>query len=183
MPATLASGGTLIASTTNDIGFDTVVLAVNGCTINPAIGGGTAANKQLGEMPVAPGTERVTLSGTTAAIPDGLLFTCTLHVAAGAMLGATGVANSASASDPGGLPVTLGGAAGQVVVTACAGDCNGNGTVTIGEVTKCVNLFLGQPLCNPASPAASCPVADANNNGTVSIGEVTQCVNRFLNGC
>jgi len=55
--------------------------------------------------------------------------------------------------------------------------------VTIGEVIKCVNMFLGQPFCNPTNPALGCPVADANLNGSVSIGEVIQCVNRFLNGC
>jgi hypothetical protein len=68
-------------------------------------------------------------------------------------------------------------------VTACGGDCDGDGTVTIGEVTRAVNLFLGQPLCNPGNPALSCPVADTDGNGIVSIGEVLQSVNRFANGC
>jgi len=58
----------------------------------------------------------------------------------------------------------------------CTGDCDGNGTVSIGDVTKCINVFLGQPL-------ALCPSADANQNMSVSIGEVTQCIGRFLNGC
>ena len=75
------------------------------------------------------------------------------------------------------------GTAAQVVVTTCTGDCNGDGIVTIGEVIKCVNLFLGQPFCNLADAKLSCPVADANMSGSVSIGEVVLCVNRFLAGC
>jgi len=103
-----------------------------------------------------------------ASIPDGLLYTAFFTVNA----------NAASGVYP--LSDTPGG---QIIVTTCTGDCNGNHQVSIGEVTKCVNLFLGQPLCNPSDPVGNCPVADANLSGTVSIGEVTQCVNRFLGGC
>jgi hypothetical protein len=62
----------------------------------------------------------------------------------------------AGASPPGNLP----------------GDCDGNGTVSIGEVQKAVNMFLGleAPGCG----------ADCDAGGTVSIGEVQKVVNAFL---
>jgi PKD repeat protein len=52
------------------------------------------------------------------------------------------------------------------------GDCDGNGTVSIGEVQKAINMFLG-------SQAIGCGV-DCNGNGTVSIGEVQKVINAFL---
>ena len=62
-------------------------------------------------------------------------------------------------------------------VPACAGDCNGNGTVTIGEVQTSANIFLGK------ATVASCPAADTNGNAAVSIAEVTQASNSFRLGC
>jgi PKD repeat protein len=52
------------------------------------------------------------------------------------------------------------------------GDCDGSGTVSIGEVQKAINMFLG-------SLAPGCGV-DANADGTVSIGEVQKVINAFL---
>jgi len=52
------------------------------------------------------------------------------------------------------------------------GDCNRDGTVTIGEVQRAINMFLGVvPI--------SCGV-DCNGDGEVSIGEVQKVINRFL---
>jgi YD repeat-containing protein len=52
------------------------------------------------------------------------------------------------------------------------GDCDGDGTTTIGEVQKAVNMFLG-------TLAPSCGV-DCNGDGTISIGEVQKVINAFL---
>jgi PKD repeat protein len=52
------------------------------------------------------------------------------------------------------------------------GDCNGDGTVSIGEVQKAINMFLG-------IAAVDCGV-DCNGNGSVSIGEVQKVINCFL---
>jgi hypothetical protein len=52
------------------------------------------------------------------------------------------------------------------------GDCDGSGTVSIGEVQKAINMFLG-------TLAPGCGV-DCNGNGTVSIGEVQKVINAFL---
>jgi len=173
-----------VGGTGNDIGFDVNAFTFGTCVINPAIGAGTA-NAQLAQITVSPGVERLGILGFNAdALPNGLLYTCPVSIDASVGAGSYTLQNTPSASDPLGsdLPGVLGTAA-QIVVSMCTGDCNGDGLVTIGEVIKCVNLFLGQPLCNPTSPTSSCPVADASNNGMVSIGEVIQCVNRFLSGC
>jgi hypothetical protein len=52
------------------------------------------------------------------------------------------------------------------------GDCDGSGSVSIGEVQKAINMFLG-------TLAPSCCV-DANGDGAVSIGEVQKVINAFL---
>ena len=52
------------------------------------------------------------------------------------------------------------------------GDCDGSGTISIGEVQRAINMFLGMetPACG----------VDADSNGTVSVGEVQQVINLFL---
>lgn len=52
------------------------------------------------------------------------------------------------------------------------GDCDGDGQVSIGEVQKAINMFLG-------TLAPACGV-DCNGDGTVSIGEVQKVMNAFL---
>jgi Leucine-rich repeat (LRR) protein len=52
------------------------------------------------------------------------------------------------------------------------GDCDGGGTVSIGEVQKAINMFLG-------SIPPDCGV-DCNGDGTISIGEVQKVINGFL---
>jgi PKD repeat protein len=52
------------------------------------------------------------------------------------------------------------------------GDCDGDGTVSIGEVQKAINMFLG-------SLPPGCGV-DTSGDGTVSIGEVQKVINAFL---
>ena len=62
---------------------------------------------------------------------------------------------------------------GSVTVQATVpGDCDGNGVVSIGEVQKAINMFLG-------TLAPSCG-ADCNGDGVVSIGEVQKVINGFL---
>jgi PKD repeat protein len=52
------------------------------------------------------------------------------------------------------------------------GDCDGSGTVSIGEVQKAINMFLG-------TLAPACGV-DCNGDGSISIGEVQKVINAFL---
>lgn len=62
---------------------------------------------------------------------------------------------------------------GTVTVTSGPpGDCDGGGTISIGEVQKAINMFLGvvPPACG----------VDCNVDGAISIGEVQKVINGFL---
>ncbi len=61
--------------------------------------------------------------------------------------------------------------------SACAGDCDGMGSVSIAELIRLVNIALGR------APLANCAVGDVNGNGTITINELITAVNRALNGC
>jgi hypothetical protein len=185
LPATLSYGAPVVTGTTNDLGFDAARFALNGCAINPAIGAGSPASKNLTLTFLGVGSERVGISGANSnAIPPGPSYMCAFQVGAAVPAGSYAVTNVPKATDDAGNDIAgVTGAPGHLYVTSCTGDCDGNGTVSIGEVVKSVNLFLGQPICNASDPSRSCPAADSNLDGSVSIGEVTQCINRFLGGC
>jgi hypothetical protein len=61
--------------------------------------------------------------------------------------------------------------------TFCLGDCNCDGTVTVGEVITAVNIGLG------VTHISACMSADANSDGRVVINEVIGAVGNGLNGC
>lgn len=61
--------------------------------------------------------------------------------------------------------------------THCAGDCGGDGAVTINELIALVNVALG------SSPVDSCAAGDGNGDGQVTIDELVSAVNRALEGC
>lgn len=180
----VATSGESLAGAANDIGYDATELAVTSCTINPQIGPGTLADKAVTRSALGAGLERVSVGGSNNALPDGSLYLCQLSVAAAAVPGNHPITNTASATDTFGntLSNAAGGATG-VVVTSCTGDCDGNDAVTIGEIVKAVNVFLGRPLCDPETPTANCPVADTDSNGAVSLGEVMQTVGASLSNC
>jgi hypothetical protein len=52
------------------------------------------------------------------------------------------------------------------------GDCDGDGSVSIGEVQRCLNFFLGLGY-------EEC-LADCDGDGTLSIGEVQKAIDAFL---
>ncbi len=60
---------------------------------------------------------------------------------------------------------------------ACAGDCNQDGSVTVDELIKGVNIALG------TMSVAACSSFDTNGDGAVTINELIAAVNRALNGC
>jgi hypothetical protein len=175
-----------VGGVSNDVDFDPALFSpcATPCVINPAIGSGSTADKQVSCGTVSSGLVRAGVFGFNSnPIPDGLLYTWEFNISSTAPIGAYPLSNTPGATNLSGRDLPVIGASGQLLVTTCTGDCNGNRTVTIGEVVKCINLFLGQPLCNLADSALSCPVADADLDGAVGIGEVLQCVNRFLGGC
>jgi hypothetical protein len=60
----------------------------------------------------------------------------------------------------------------QTHIQGIPGDCDGNGTTSIGEVQKAINMFLG-------SIPPGCGV-DCSEDGVISIGEVQKVINAFL---
>lgn len=58
---------------------------------------------------------------------------------------------------------------------ACAGDCNGDGTVAINELILGVAMGLGD--------AGDCAALDDDDNGSVSIDELVRAVSTALGGC
>lgn len=60
---------------------------------------------------------------------------------------------------------------------ACVCDCNRDGSVTVEEIVRAVNIALG------ISFLSTCPEADASGDGAVTVDEIVQAVNNGLNGC
>ena len=63
------------------------------------------------------------------------------------------------------------------VAAACAGDCNGDGVITIDEVVSGINIALG------VTPLSQCSGLDVNGDGLVTVDELLEAVSRVLNGC
>ncbi|MDX2166560.1 MAG: M4 family metallopeptidase [Deltaproteobacteria bacterium] len=59
----------------------------------------------------------------------------------------------------------------------CAGDCNGDGQITIDELVRGVSIALG------SSAASACPALDTNGDGEIAINELIGAVNAALDGC
>ncbi len=185
VPVRLTAHSFLVAGTGNTIGFDASSFTVNPCTINSAIGPGTAFNGTLLQQSTGVGTRQVGVFSftNTTPMPDGLVYSCNFSISSGVSPGSYALSNIAEASDADGIDLPTQGAGGQIIVTNCTGDCSGDGKVSIGDVIRVLNIYLGRPLLNLGNPALSCPSADTDFTGGVSIGEVQQTVNRFLGGC
>ncbi len=65
----------------------------------------------------------------------------------------------------------------KAIAQSCAGDCNGDGSVRIGELIQGVNIALGR------ASADECTAIDSNADGQVGIGELIQAVRSALDGC
>lgn len=65
----------------------------------------------------------------------------------------------------------------QPNVSACAGDCNDDGQVTVDEIITLVNIALGN------APVADCQAGDLNHDSQVTVDEILTAVNSALNGC
>ncbi len=97
----------------------------------------------------------------------------TLDILSNAPGSETTLTNTPSASDPSGNDVVVKGTDGTVKILGyLAGDCNGDGTVSVAEVQLAINMALG------ITPIEDC--VDVNGNGKVSIGEVQKVINNHL---
>ena len=60
---------------------------------------------------------------------------------------------------------------------ACAGDCDGSGTVTINEIVTLVGIALEQ------TPIGTCAAGNPDGNLQITVSEVLTAVNRAIRGC
>ena len=60
---------------------------------------------------------------------------------------------------------------------SCAGDCGGDGLVTVNELITGVNIALGSVA------ATQCPSFDDNGDGQVAVNELVAAVSSALSGC
>jgi hypothetical protein len=60
---------------------------------------------------------------------------------------------------------------------SCVGDCNGDGEVTIDEITRCIGIVLA------IIPIDQCEALDANGDGSTAVNEIVLGVNNALQGC
>jgi PKD repeat protein len=170
---TLDNGGAaaVITAFTTDVTYDASKLTPTGVTT-------TAPGKLIGGNIVTAGTYRITLYGGTGTLSNGTVATVCFDTTAGqcATYPIAHAAGSPTASDAAANAVTVTGTPGSITAAGCGGtkpgDCDGNDTVSIGEVQKAINMFLG-------TLATGCGV-DCNANGAVSIGEVQKVINGFL---
>ena len=65
-------------------------------------------------------------------------------------------------------------AAGSV---ACAGDCDGNGEVSVDELITMVSIALGE------RELPDCKAGDRNDDGAIQVDEIISAVSRALEGC
>ncbi|MGD9765682.1 MAG: choice-of-anchor Q domain-containing protein [Candidatus Binatia bacterium] len=61
--------------------------------------------------------------------------------------------------------------------TACVGDCNGDGVVTVDEIVLMINIALN------LLPASACLSGDADQSGTITVDEIITAIDNALNGC
>ncbi len=65
----------------------------------------------------------------------------------------------------------------DVTAADCAGDCDGDGIVSIAELVRAVNIALG------SANVDTCLAADRDDDGLVAINELIRAVNAALQGC
>ena len=63
------------------------------------------------------------------------------------------------------------------LTSACIGDCDGTGAVSVDELITMVNIALGN------TPASACMAGDANGDGEITVDEIIAAVSNALAGC
>lgn len=66
---------------------------------------------------------------------------------------------------------------GEPVDRPCAGDCDADGTVTVAELVRGINLLLG------GAGTDSCPAMDADSDRQVTIADLVRAVEQAMYGC
>ena len=179
----LASTGHAVAGVQNDIRFDATAVAVNpsdghpDCQINPATG------KLLSASLLDAGSRLraiVYSLDDQSPISDGALYTCTFSILEATppgdypLIASNVVVADASAAT---LDSVAQDGAISVAASQCAGDCNGDGAVTVDDLVKAANIALG------AAAVGTCPAADLDHDGEVIITEILTAVLNAQSGC
>jgi len=123
----------------------------------------------------------VAVNNLNAISDNTQLYTCSVNIAAGAtgdhLLTISGVV----LGDTNGQPIQgATGNNGTVSVStgpACIDDCDGDGEVFGNEITKAINILLGN------ADLSTCAAADSNGDGEVFGNEITLGLINLSNGC
>ena len=165
--------GSEIASLSVDVGYDTTYFEKPRGAIGPA---GSASEKTIGTSEPSSGIFRMTILSVSNnnVIGDGVIAYLTLTILSNAPGSSSILTSTPSASDPSGSDVAVKGESGTITILGnMAGDCNGDGNVSISEVQSAINMYLG------INAVEEC--VDVNGNGKVSIGELQKVINNHLN--
>ncbi|MCX8073231.1 MAG: hypothetical protein N3C12_12390 [Candidatus Binatia bacterium] len=136
---------------------------------NPAVSG--TARARVVNLP--DGTDFGPISGTGAPFscaklaadnPGGAHLVSAFAIAQLDPLGSVGVTINLVGQESGAAP-------------SCAGDCGGDGEVTVDEIVRLVNIALG------AAAVDQCTAGDTNGDGEITIDEIVAAVNKALGGC
>jgi hypothetical protein len=180
----LVPGDALVVGTQNDLGFDGAFGITRGeCFINPAIGPGTEANKELQQniLTDPPRVRGIVVSlDSFGAIPEGLLYTCPFRVPADMPEGNYPITNDhAVASNAEGmqLPVSAGNC--QIVVAAATPTATPTPPATPNAVATAgcpgsLAQFLAGSIASTGSPAPKVFISsngsNVNDPGYLTIG-------------
>ena len=74
-------------------------------------------------------------------------------------------------------PIYLVGDIAVLAPSHCAGDCHGDGQVTVDELIEGVDIALGR------AQLVSCALADGNADGVVAVAELVTAIQNALHGC
>jgi hypothetical protein len=180
----LQASGAEVAATASDISFDRGILNLDpsDCQVNPMIDKWLVASVLWDSAWAKEMRFFVRSNRDAAPIPDGVLYTCTVHIAPSAWPGSYLLGNSGpTAFGPDGQPLQTQGWTGMVTVSLvpvnCVGDCGTDGSVTVGDILEMVNVALGN------RPMAACQAGDADGDGAISVDEILTAVSHALNGC
>jgi hypothetical protein len=139
------------------------------------------------------GTANLTVEGVALAGADASQFVVDGDLCSGLLLETTdtcsmavrfvpiseGVKNASLeiASDDAKTPVVSIRLQGEPEPVVCAGDCDGDGDVTVNELIIGVNIALG------SQPVERCEAVDDNEDGVCTVNELIRAVNAALGGC
>lgn len=138
-------------------------------------GSGQAAFDVTWQAPSSPGVYTLFGAGTSANDDQLRLGDAAARVEFEVFVGIPTPTPPATATA--GVPTPTATATATPEVSDCAGDCNGDGEITVDELITGVNVALG------AADISSCLAFDTNRDGTVTVDEILVAVNRALTGC